>query len=485
MPRLTIKCKAHFTLCFIILIICTSIIKVRSQSFGVPGNDHGNHIIKTFDGGYMFCGEAANGNADVYYIKTDSCGILEWSKSIVDSLHKNQANCIAQTSDSGYVIMGTFDNDYGNSDPLAWLIRTNKYGDTLWTRKYARGQWSDWGFSVFVKPNGNYIIGMVSDDMTAINPVTVFETDTAGNEIWSSVMNGSTYFGGYASQYFQTSDGGTITATTNTLNSSQIIVAKVDSAGNNIFYRSYGDMSPSGYAFDGLGICESSDSGFIMVGSTNFYSGGIDYDFYWMKLNATGDSLWSKHYGGIGSDGLMSVRKLPGGGFIVAGNTNSFGNGGFDVILIRINDSGDTLWTKTIGGSGNETIRFLELTNSGGFVMVGDSADAWGGTDVWLLRTDSLGNILPTCDNTTDISNVFQLNDVFVYPNPVSEKLYFSIAGEKILKIRLVDIQGRLLSEYSGDNQTELDLSNLLWGVYLVNFVFDSHTVSRIIVKSE
>lgn len=372
---------------------------VNGQVFGGPGNDVGYQIIHTNDGGYIICGDYQNSTSeiDIYLIKLNSCGDQLWTKTLGDTLLNDHANSIAQTPDGGYIIMGTFDNDYGAGTPIAWLLRLDSAGDSLWTRKYNRGQWADWGISAYVRSNGNYVLGMITDDITMDNPFTVFETDTLGNELWSTIVNGSTHFYGYASQVFQGRDNSTLTASSYTVGPFNLIVSKLDSAGNIEFIKSYEDTSANFLTFNGNGICETNDSSYMVVGSSDYFSSGNSLDFFYMKINSLGDSLWSRSFGGSGTDELVGIRSLVDGGFIAAGNTSSFGNGGNDAMLIRFDQQGDTLWTKTYGGPDNEWVRYLEVNSDGGFVMIGDTTNGMNGTDVWVVITDSLGNILPGC----------------------------------------------------------------------------------------
>ena len=105
------------------------------------------------------------------------------------------------------------------------------------------------------------------------------------------------------------------------------------------------------------------------------------------------DTIWTKTFGGSLADVGNSVKQTNDGGFIVAGTTSSFGAGGQDIYLIKTNENGDTLWTKTFGGTGNDRASNVVQTNDNGFAVFGTTNSFGNGGDDFLFwKTDSLGN---------------------------------------------------------------------------------------------
>ena len=134
----------------------------------------------------------------------------------------------------------------------------------------------------------------------------------------------------------------------------------------------------------GNAIQQTSDDGFIIAGATFSFGAGLS-DIYLIKTDSLGNTLWTRTYGGPGEDYAKSVKQTRDGGYIVAGHTNSYGAGGYDVYLIRTDSQGDTLWTRTYGGTDDERGVCLQITHDDGYIIVKNVFA--------LIKTDSLGNV--------------------------------------------------------------------------------------------
>ena len=158
------------------------------------------------------------------------------------------------------------------------------------------------------------------------------------------------------------------------------------------------DAEDSGTAIGGRGRLRYSvqptlDGGYIIAGATSSF-GATGKDVFLVKTNAAADTIWSRRYGGAGDDEGSSVRQTSDGGYIIAGFTSSFGAGGYDIYLVRTNASGETLWTRTFGGTGEDKASSV-LALSDGFIVAGWTFFASPQTyDAFLLRTDVAGNQL-------------------------------------------------------------------------------------------
>jgi hypothetical protein len=139
----------------------------------------------------------------------------------------------------------------------------------------------------------------------------------------------------------------------------------------------------------GYSVKSCLDQGYIVVGTT---SASGPSDGYIVRTDSLGLVMWSKYYGGTNIDVLRSIEILSDSGFIVAGFTNSFGNGGYDGWILRLDKNGDTLWTQTIGTIDWDYFYDVAVTVDSGFIFVGGTYGAgMGDEDMLFLKTDSNG----------------------------------------------------------------------------------------------
>ncbi|HDY88954.1 MAG TPA: T9SS type A sorting domain-containing protein [bacterium] len=140
-------------------------------------------------------------------------------------------------------------------------------------------------------------------------------------------------------------------------------------------------------------VQETNDGGYIIAGYTKSFGAG-NSDVYVIRIDSTGNLQWSKTYGGPAEDFAVAVFELPGGGFLLGGATRTFSFGSRDVYLIRIDNNGNLLWTKTFGGGAHDAMWGMDATNDGGFIIAGAFRSFGPGFNAgFLCKIDSLGNI--------------------------------------------------------------------------------------------
>jgi hypothetical protein len=294
-----------------------------------------------------------------------------WSKTYGGSGRDDIAQSVCETYDSGYVIAGYTNsndgdvhNNHGGYD--FWILKLNAEGDTIWTRCFG-GSDDDEAFDVTQTKDSAYII---------IGQTSSNDGDVHNNH------GGSDYW-----------------------------IIKLNNVGDTIWSKTYG-----GSKFDvARSVCETYDSGYVIAGYTNSNDGDVHnnhggYDFWILKLNAEGDTIWTRCFGGSGNDKAYSIDQTLDSGYVVAGFSSSnngdvHGNHGeSDYWIVKLNKVGDTLWTRCFGGSYDDKATSIQQTMDTGYIIAGYSSSSDGdinddcGSDgfyfYFIIKLNSSGQII-------------------------------------------------------------------------------------------
>ena len=298
-----------------------------------------NSIQQTSDGGYIAAGGMERfGNDDsrdyAWVAKLDASGNTIWQKRFY-GVENAEASSIQQTSDGGYIVAGRTGryerNSWGDFSIVynAWVVKLNARGNIVWQKNFG-GSREDTANSIQQTKDGGYIFaGMTSSA----------DGDVTGNH----------------------EDG-------------DIWVVKLNASGNIMWQKSFGDSGWNTANF----IQQTSDDGYIFAGYT--LPSAADYNEAWIvKLNASGDIEWQKHLGGSGGDEANSIQQTDDGGYIFAGYTTSNDgdvvgvHGLGDLWIVKLNASGDIVWQKCFGGSAWDYANSIQQTNDGGYIVAGST----------------------------------------------------------------------------------------------------------------
>lgn len=369
------------------------------QAIGGTNHDQANCIIQTTDGGFIAAGYTfsyAAGYEDMYIVKCSGSGSIQWTKTIGGS-GSEIANSIIQTSDGGYAIAGhTY--DYGTTTADLLILKLNSAGTVEWARTINRAAY-DYSCSIVQTREGGFVISGVSATGGVFSSdIFIVKLNPAGNFQWSKTYGGSHDETAYS--IIQTSDGGLAFAGySNSFGPYNVFnIIKTDSLGNILWNRLIGESGTGSHIYS---IIQISDGSFLLAGEIT-PTGTGNYDMYIVKLSSNGTIIWTRTVAAAGYDMAYSIIQTADGGFVLGGYTNSFGSGGYDMYIVKLNSNGTLLWSKTAGGAGDEQALTIIKTTDGGFITAGfTSSFGTGGKDMYIVKFDAAGN---TCGNTTEPS---------------------------------------------------------------------------------
>jgi len=464
---------------FTFLVVLLFAVSTQGQisfekTYGGAQDDKGTSIVQTSDGGYIMAGKTSSFGTGVYVVRTNSMGDEIWSKTYLNMPGEMQPS-IVQLSNNSIIVIN--DNDNG-SCILTSVDFAN--GDTLWTKVVSGIDYIGGTFRIAATATNDGGFAITSFNLGLAVKVFITKYDASGNQLWykeyapvgSSITIGSSIT--------QTSDNGfLVVGISASSGSGNIYCFKTDASGDSLWTRVYDGGS------DDIGWYgkETDDGGFIIVGGkAGGVTGAIGYDYWLIKTDINGDTLWTRTYGGNKQDEAWCVEVLS-DGYLISGETQSFGEGGTDVWLVRTNNTGDTLWTKTYGGDQDECGRICKKTTDNGFIIAGFTKSfGAGGADFYLLKTNSSGQIVgvPTIvNNNTNLK---------IYPNPIDESstLYIDLNESSISKRLIVtDLIGKVVNVIDDFNDNKIAISKLglKSGAYIIEIHADRVYKTKLIVN--
>jgi len=433
------------------------------KTYGGANNEQGYSVQQTLDGGYIIAGKINSSDSesfDVLLMKTDEHGIFLWEQTFGDTFDDDFAWFVQQTSDDGYIIVGHIQYSSIDNDTDIYIIKTDSSGELQWENTYG-GKNFDFGGSIQQTSDGGYIIaGCTFSYSIGSGDVYLIKTDSNGNSQWVKSFGGNDYDTGRSVQ--QTTDGGyIITGYTSSYGSGNydVYLIKIDSFGELQWEKTFGG-NESDY---GQFVKQTSDGGFIMTGYTYSYGAGSS-DVYLIKTNVSGELQWEQTYGGAEIDQGYCVQQATDGGYIIAGNTQSYGSGLTDVYLIKTCSDGYLEWEKTFGGSNRDYGESIQQTSDNGYIVAGYTYSFGAGkSDVYLIKLSDdylTGKIIYVDDDANGVNDGSSWENAYIY---LQDALADANSAEKPVEIRIAQgiykpDQGA--NEAPGDREASFNLIN-------------------------
>lgn len=453
------KVVALFVACMLLSSAQAQFQLQWQKSFGGTAEDAGSSVKPTSDGGFIMCGKTLSNNGDVTFIhtttaydvwvvKTDSLGNIQWQKSYGGSLDDRGFDII-QTLDGGFAFTGeTLSSDgdvsgfHTGSQTDAWVVKLNSTGTIQW-QKCLGGNQTERANSLYQISTGELMVGgtagSTDGDVTGQHGNGDFwlvKLSTTGSIVWQKTYGGSE--GESISAMIPANDGGYILTGRTWSNNGDVTmnhgghdfwIVKVDASGTLVWQRTYG-----GTADEALEPSISSTNtldGYIFCGPTYSVNGDVtgnhgNTDVWVLRINNTGSIVWQKCFGSTGADGGTSVRKTTGGYVVFAKALSNGGDvtglqGSWDWWVFKLTEGGSFVWRKALGSAFEESSAQLAALPNNRFAAIGynsgnggDVTGNHGNKDYWLAKfyagnallnpTFSVSNTSLCCKATIDMS---------------------------------------------------------------------------------
>lgn len=272
---------------------------------------------------------------------------------------------VAQTSDGGYAIAGveavweTASRGGGSwTNNTFLLIKTDAVGEVRWRKNYTRGN----AYSVSLTNDGGYVLAGRGES-------NLVKVDSEGNMQWNKTYTAFDDGGmlGMVYSVIQTKDDGyALVGTSESKGYTEGILIKTDSNGMLQWNKTYGSPSKM---YDAYSIVETDDGGYAITGQL---APGAGYGDAWLlKTDASGNVQWEKTYGGQETEWALSFAKTLDGGYLLVGKTDSFGAGSGDGWAVKVDSQGNMQWNKTYGGAGEDFFTDVVQASGGGYALAG------------------------------------------------------------------------------------------------------------------
>ena len=454
-----------------------------TRTYGGFSTDRAHCIVPTIDNCYLVAGYTHSfgaGGSDIWLLKIDEYGDTLWTKTYGwGRLTSETAFFIQKTSDEGYIITG-----YRGFN--IWIFKIDTRGDSIFSATIS-SPGHDSGECVQQTSDGGFIVAGIDKSLEPwTKDIYIWKTNETGETEWSRTFGDTladeTYYiledieGGYifVGNMFNIEDDKNI-----------VCMIKLDENGDTVWSKEYDIGLSSNYI---RCFQRTQDSGYILGGYTWSF-GAYVCDYWLVKTDSIGNLLWHREYGNgpyFQEEGFC-VQEVSDGGYILAGR-GRYSNYDWDMYIVRTDSMGELLWDKFIGGEEDDWVNYIIETVDGGFIAVGftESYGA-GGRDFWVVKIESEGSALVE-GNNHPIPSAFTLHPP--HPNPFNPEtlLSFTLPESEKASLIVYNLLGnevvRLIDEYTsaGTHDVLFDAGDLPAGIYFVRLTAGDYVGVRKLV---
>ena len=447
------------------------------KEYGNIMDDIGFDAIEADEGEYIVVGktQVSQYNWDGYAVKLDINGDIIWEKTY-GGAQNEQLQSIAPGLYFGYVITGYTSTDSNGLSDI-WILFIDDNGDSLASVKY--GNWaSDQGYYIRPTVDQGFIVVSRSEIYQWGDQVHLMKLDVGLDTVWTKLYGGPMQ--DYGRCVEETSDYGYIIAgrsyTTPYPESGDAWVIKTDSNGDTIWTKKYGGDDEDIF----YSLLET-DDGYIFVGQTWSFGAGLK-DVYVVRTDDNGDTIWTRTYGGEGAEMAYRIFEAEDGNYVVAGYYTSYSGDNRDVYVIKIDGDGNLIWEEFYGDSNDSEYMYGGApTSDGGYVFTG-RVDYFSGSedDLFVLK-------IGKANSGIDFNRTENNSDFYNYPNPIINSTTFNlnIPAKSFVELTIYNSFGQKIETIiqkqlnGGHQEIEWDAGNLPDGIYFCKL----ETLNNVLVR--
>lgn len=430
----------------------------------------------------------AQGESDLYLVKVDRFGDTLWTRSYGGQGREEGYSVDQIQEDKGFIVAGRITAEIDAPD-IAWLLRTDSKGDTLWTYTWTNDPGRIYTPSnVREMPDGNFIVvgnaAYVGEEKI---DGWISVVDGEGQLLWSRTYQ-SQMFLGFSSVDFMPDNGLAIAGVISVPKGFAGFLLLTDAGGDTITSHTFSTAGTSSFTWvrrkpDGTLLCVGAT---IPFGSEDWDALAVEYNF-----SAVPQTVQAKTFGGSNSEIGNSAVLTTDGGYAIAGNVTDPATSDVNAWIVRVDNNGTVRWNEQYGGTGFDKATGIFSTEEGGYWVVGSTAASESSSsDAWLMRLSAdPASSVDYSAATAGTTGGLYVQDPAPNPFDRSTEIRWQMEKGGHVEITVQDMSGRTVRELMnerlspGSYRTEWNgsgaASNLMpAGTYLCTVSVDGQTLA-------
>jgi hypothetical protein len=355
---------------------------VWDKTISGQGSYTAKEIREAPDGSYIVAGYTtpkSDGKNKAYLLKLDAAGTKVWEKTY-GTTDIEFFNSVLPVSD-GYICAGGVFGGVPKNDDIR-VVKIDKSGIVSWSRTFGKTDANETVHRIIAATDGGYILmgKLLSPDKSGYD-VHLMKVDTAGKLVWDKTIDYGNHL--ECNDIAAASDGGYVITGSIKINDKldDVFLLKTDKSGNKAWETYYG-----GLWYDrGYSVVQA-DDGFMILGDTTTYGNG-DGDLWLIKTDKAGKEQWNKTIGDKSIEEAISIMKTADGGYILGGSTTAIGNGNLDYYMVKVDKQGKFQWDAAYGKAGYDQAAFVIQDTAGNYLLAGNSLPGGSNSDIYIVKS--------------------------------------------------------------------------------------------------